>query len=85
MVELLLKHGAYCNAKDAKKWTPLHKAAFKNYANIADILVKSGAWIKAKDFEGKTPLDIALLNGSKEVVEYLRSVPYVRPAVMGMF
>lgn len=85
MVELLLNKGALCNPKDFKKWTPLHKAAFKNYADIADILVKRGAWVKAKDSDGKTPLDIAISHGSTSVIELLRNVKYVRPAVKGMF
>jgi hypothetical protein len=59
MVEMLLASGAEINAKDEKKWTPLHWAAAGGWANIARLLIVNGADLSALSHEGNTPEQVA--------------------------
>jgi ankyrin repeat protein len=52
-------------------WTPLHRAAYFNRRDIAELLINSGAKVNAADAFERTPLHWAAMKGSKEVVQLL--------------
>jgi len=66
-VLFLLQHGADVDAKDKREFTPLHYAAEKGYAEIAELLIEKGANVNATDTNKETPLHIAVLCGHKDV------------------
>ena len=49
----------------------MHRAAYKNYPEIAQILIEAGADISAKDKYGKTPLHDATFRNSPEIAQLL--------------
>jgi ankyrin repeat protein len=55
-IELLLKHGADINAKDANGNTPLHLAAEWGDPEIVSALLARGADARAVNLAGQTPL-----------------------------
>tara|TARA_B110000438_G_scaffold166529_1_gene159284 strand:- start:326 stop:799 length:474 start_codon:yes stop_codon:yes gene_type:complete len=64
-----LATGADVNAKNERRWTPLHIAATKE---IAELLIAAGADVNAtEDWDGETPLHFAAENGHKEIAELL--------------
>lgn len=63
---MLLENGAYVDAKDNAKRTPLHHAAQNGTANLAIVLLSNGADVNAKDSNGLTPLHLAI-NYPKQV------------------
>lgn len=63
LVELLLKNGAYINARDCFSNTALHYA---RDAEIARILIENGASIHAKNNSGCTPLHTLLFEVSQK-------------------
>ena len=68
-VEVLLKAGAYVNAKDEEGWTPLHGAAQMNPSDaVLEVLLKAGAYVNAKTANGSTPLHAAAENNSSIAV-----------------
>jgi ankyrin repeat protein len=63
LVELLLKHGADPNARDAQGGTPLYYAARDGCVEVVRILLlRQGADLNARDAEGNTPLHRAAAN-----------------------
>jgi len=56
MVDLLLKHGAHPDCRNAKEETPLHKAAKHGHCDIVAKLVNAGANSYALDIKGNTPI-----------------------------
>jgi ankyrin repeat protein len=75
---LLLKNGAYADARGLNDRTPMHYAAEKGDINIAETLTRHGAdpTLTEKspdgDFPGKTPLHTAVKRPNNEAfVEYL--------------
>jgi ankyrin repeat protein len=58
-IDLLLRHGASVNAKDAAQLTPLHWAAVKGSRTCITRLVEAGAELDEKEGNGKTPADMA--------------------------
>lgn len=60
-----------------KRWNGLHFAAAAGLPEKIDELVHRGAEINAPDNAGKTPLELAIMNGHKEVVRELMSVPHI--------
>lgn len=59
------------NAKGQHQKTPLHWAAEKNFAALAELLISSGADINAEVSWGMTPLQWAGNMGSREVADVL--------------
>ncbi|MCA1596180.1 MAG: ankyrin repeat domain-containing protein [Chloroflexi bacterium] len=73
-VTLLIEHGADVNGTGGiGKMTPLHMAARRGNAAIAEILLDSGADIEAKDTGGETPLRRAVNCRQESVVRLLLS------------
>jgi hypothetical protein len=58
-IDLLLKHGASLDARDAAQLTPLHWAAVKGSRACISRLLRAGAALDAKEDNGKTPADMA--------------------------
>lgn len=63
--------GAELNARDARKWTPLHHAVDANQPEIVDLLSAKGASLNSRNEAGKTPLAMARDAGRLGLVESL--------------
>ena len=61
MAELLLANKAEVNAKDNRRWTPLHWAAAQGHKDVAELLLANKAEVNAKDKDGEMPLHYAAL------------------------
>ncbi len=68
---VLLQKGALVNAAAQDGTTPLHGAAYKNFAKITRILLEHGADVNNRDSMGETPLLIAIRRGSSGVKRQL--------------
>src|SRR5947207_1714381 len=68
---LLVNDPGLVNAKGDYDKTPLHWAAEKNHAAVAELLVANGADIHAEVSWGMTPLQWAANMGSRETAEVL--------------
>jgi ankyrin repeat protein len=55
-VQLLLRHKARVDARDALGRSALHDAAFAGHAGIVSALLDAGADVHARDGQGRTPL-----------------------------
>jgi truncated hemoglobin YjbI len=74
VVRALVQAGANVNANDGvKRCTPLHMAARRGYARVAEALLECGANIEARDSLGDTPLRRAVNCGRADVVRLLLS------------
>ena len=72
VVELLILHGANVNGQSGPgQSTPLHMAARRGHAAIAEALLEAGAKIEQKDAKGETPLRRAVNCGQTEMVRLL--------------
>jgi ankyrin repeat protein len=69
--ELLKRDSTLVNAKGAHHKTPLHWAAEKNNAELAQLLIGAGADVNAEVSWGMTPLAWAANMGSREAAEIL--------------
>ena len=69
---LLTYEGLEINAKDDANKTPLHYAADKDYANIAQKLMDNGANVEFMDKNGRTPIQLACEKHKIGVVERLK-------------
>jgi ankyrin repeat protein len=67
-VKLPLDNGADVNAKDAKGWTALHRAALQHKPMVC-LLLDNGADIEARDKRGCTALHRAAASGQRAIVE----------------
>lgn len=76
LVRLLLSHGAYVNKRTRMGETAFSFACAKNRLRCAKILAENGADINGLvgDPPDSRPLDWAEMYGSKEFVEWLRSI-----------
>jgi ankyrin repeat protein len=73
LTNLLIRNGAYLNAKDISGYTPLHYLAYADgCCEVAEILIEHGAKINARSIYNDTPLDAALYKGNLELIELLR-------------
>ena len=70
-VQLLLRHKARVDARDARGRSALHEAAFTGHAGICQALLDAGADANARDGEGRTPLLDAARAGALLALEAL--------------
>jgi ankyrin repeat protein len=70
-VQLLLRHKAKANARDARGRSALHEAAAAGHAGICQALLDAGADVEARDGEGRTPLLDAARTGAAEALDVL--------------
>jgi ankyrin repeat protein len=61
VVRHLIELGVDVNARDRRRWTPLHFAARTKSPEVVKLLIEAGADVNAKDDEGITPLHQGLL------------------------
>ena len=72
LVQLLLdQDDILVDLKTNKGWTPLFKACYKGYRNIALLLLNKGADVNAQNDEGYGPLHVAVERKHPAVVELL--------------
>lgn len=77
----LLKRNAMVNALDKWQFSPLHYAALKDHAAIAEDLISYGANINAQNQHGETPLHLSATYDHKKMVAALLkhgADPYVK-------
>jgi len=70
-VQLLLRHKAQVNARNAQGRSALHEAAALDHAEICQALLEAGAEVDATDADGRTPLLEAVRNGALRALETL--------------
>ena len=70
-VQLLLKHKAKVDARDAQRRSALHEAAFAGHAEIATTLLAAGADVHARDAQQRTPWLDAARGAHLQVLEKL--------------
>ena len=63
--------GAYVNARDHRKRTPLHVAAEEGEKEVVKCLLSKKADAMIADLDGNTPVDLAAKKQHKEVVNIL--------------
>lgn len=61
MVRHLIELGVDVNARDRRRWTPLHFAARTKNPAVVKLLVEAGADVNATNDEGITPLHESLI------------------------
>ena len=74
VVQYLLEKGADPECEDLKGVTALHESAGCGHFSISKLLIETGLTM-TKDTDGMTPLMMAAINGKRETVEYLASLP----------
>ncbi|MEF3083496.1 ankyrin repeat domain-containing protein [Luteimonas sp. SMYT11W] len=70
-VQLLLKHKARVDARDALRRSALHMAAFQGHDDILAALLGAGADVRGRDNDGRTPLLEAARAGRLSAFEAL--------------
>ena len=70
-VQLLLRHKAKIDARDARGRGPLHEAALAGHVEILSALLAAGADVHARDEAGRTPLLDAACGGRLGAVDAL--------------
>lgn len=70
-VQLLLKHKAKLDARDAEGRSALHEAAFAGHADIVSALLAAGADVQARDQRERTPWLAAARGGQAGVLDAL--------------
>lgn len=71
LAEILVKHGAKVNAKDADSWTPLLNAAKNGNSRIVCLLLENKALVDDRDCGGFTALMWACYKNYLDVVKVL--------------
>ena len=69
IAQLLIKHGANVNAKNAGGVTALMVAAANNTTRVGSLLLQSGADASIKSEDGRTALMIAQSNNSDAMLK----------------
>jgi len=69
----LIEAGAEVNPRGKTTSTPLHYAAFLDWADGAKLLLQRGARLNARNAEGRTPEEWAKFHGSKKVAELFKN------------
>ncbi|WFC41782.1 ankyrin repeat domain-containing protein [Pseudoxanthomonas sp. SE1] len=80
-VQLLLKHKAKVDARDAQRRSALHEGAYAGHAEIAASLLAAGADVHARDAQQRTPWLEAARGGHLGVLEKLAEAGADRQAV----
>ncbi len=71
-VKELINHGVSIDARNNKRQTPLHSAAFNGKLEVVKYLMEEKhVGFNVKDKDGRTPLHLAATNGQLEIVKYL--------------
>lgn len=68
----MLKSGAYVNAQNDDKDTPLHLALREQHIEIVNELVKHGGNARIEGFNNKNSIDCAHDFGLKDIAENLK-------------
>jgi carboxypeptidase D len=71
LTRMLLNAGGEVDAADQESMTPLHLAAMKGRAGMADLLLAAGAKVDARDRHGRTPLHLAAQGNHVDLIERL--------------
>lgn len=71
IVQLLLQHGADCNAKDGQGLTPLSHAIMKEQEDIVDMLLSHGAQVDFVDNYQRSPLHWTILKHQDRLLKVL--------------
>jgi ankyrin repeat protein len=71
VVEVLIRHGAPVNVRDANGSTALHYAAMGNHGSVIQLLMEAGANPNQRDLNEQSPLDQARLLLYTEAVELM--------------
>ncbi|KAF3205365.1 hypothetical protein TWF106_001130 [Orbilia oligospora] len=64
VVDLLLKNGAYIEARGHQEMTPLSSAVQDGQLDMVELLLTNGANIEARDSQARTPLLLAVLKAT---------------------
>ncbi|MBV1952710.1 MAG: ankyrin repeat domain-containing protein [Cycloclasticus sp.] len=74
-VKLLVSNGVNVNDKEKNSigWSPLHRASYHCYLEVARLLISKGADVNVRDESGWTPLHWASCRGHVKMVELLIS------------
>ena len=59
VIELLIDHGAYIDAKDKNQEIPLHHAARRGHPKVIDMLLKHGSDKELKNKDKETAIEVA--------------------------
>ncbi|ATD66755.1 hypothetical protein CNR27_04260 [Luteimonas chenhongjianii] len=70
-VQLLIRHKARVDARDAQRRSALHVAAFHGHADILAALLAAGADVRGRDSDGRTPLLEAARGGRMAALDAL--------------
>lgn len=71
-IEILTKHKAKVNARDANGLTPLHYTVSLGRFDSAQLLINKGADMNAKGRDGRTPIELAKNTRDKRMIELFR-------------
>jgi cytohesin len=69
IVTRLIRAGASLESRDYVRRTPLHQAAYDGKPVVAALLLEAGARIDAVGPDNRTPLLLAVVRGSRNVVD----------------
>ena len=71
-IEILLRHKAKVNARDANGLTPLHYTVALSRYNSAQLLINKGADMNAKGRDGRSPLELAKTTRDQRMIQLFR-------------
>lgn len=79
LVKMLLERGAESEKRGGLAHrTALQHAIVKKHDDLAIYLMQNGASIDTTDGEGRNAYELALIAGTKEVVEYIRGIRFIK-------